>query len=99
MTGEPVASNFSMVSLTAASYSGSRAGSSLCVRATASMSRRGLGMLPIGSVGMVIGVFANNAPYHRFIHLSAKHTGARRGVPVHSAPYDFLKSLALLARE
>ena len=56
MTGEPVASNRATVSRIAASYSGSRAGSSLRppLAATAAISSGGRGMLPIGSVGIAM---------------------------------------------
>src|SRR5580698_1425722 len=54
MTGEPVASNRAMVSRIASSYSGPSAGSAPSDIATASINHGGLGILPIGSVGIVI---------------------------------------------
>src|SRR5687768_14629951 len=52
MIGEPVASNPAMVSRTARSYSGLSLRSFRSPSATASISHEGLGMLPIGSVGI-----------------------------------------------
>jgi len=51
-----VASNRSMVSQIASSQRGASLGSSLSPFATLSMRSTGLGILQIGSVGMVIGV-------------------------------------------
>src|SRR5260370_27102816 len=53
-TGDPVASNHSMVSRIASSNRGARLGSSLSPFATRSIRSTGLGLLPIGSVVLVI---------------------------------------------
>src|SRR5258707_15870352 len=53
-TGEPAASNRSMVSRTASSKKGARPGSSLSPFATLSMRSAGLGVLPMGSVGVLV---------------------------------------------
>src|SRR5882672_5816939 len=67
-TGEPAASNRSMVSRTASSKKGARPGSSLSPFATLSMRSAGLGMLPMGSVGMLMDAgLAMLVPFSRVV--------------------------------
>jgi hypothetical protein len=54
MTGDPVASKRSIVSRIASSKSGAKAGLELPFFLIASINASGRGMLPIGSVGIII---------------------------------------------
>src|SRR5258706_29890 len=67
-TGEPAASNRSMVSRTASAKKGARPGSSLSPFATLWMRSAGLGMLPMGSVGMLMdATLAILVPFSRVV--------------------------------
>src|SRR5688500_9236145 len=77
ITGDPVASKRSMVSLTAASYWGSSFGSAISPAATAEINSGGRGILPIGSVGIIIAAVQVGVARPFSIHVAHQYKGRR----------------------